>query len=30
MMWNGDNSLGFDLPEVPVNRTTYRALDVRK
>jgi hypothetical protein len=27
MMWGGDNSLGFDLPSVPINRTTYHSLD---
>jgi hypothetical protein len=28
MMWNGDNYLGFDIPEVPINRTTLQALNV--
>jgi hypothetical protein len=27
MMWGGNNSLGFDLPEVPINGTTYHSLD---
>jgi hypothetical protein len=27
MMWGGDNSLGFDISEVPINRTTYHSLD---
>jgi hypothetical protein len=27
MMWGGNNSLGFDLPNVPINRTTYRTLE---
>jgi hypothetical protein len=27
MMWGGDNSLGFNLPDVPINRTTYRIIN---
>lgn len=27
MMWGGNDSLGFDIPAAPINRTTYHSLE---